>query len=516
MATVPKTGEANVPKDGYIDPTQATDSKPWVPPFLRKFGVKVSDWLYALKTDLRVFMRPGYDLRVRVYACLLEFTRGYRSELAMKQVSREDKDDKRAKFVPVTPSMIIDKLWKVAKTEYRASGQPLSDDEAKKLRVKNRHIRRLLESMQREDGTVTAVTATKLLSRDPATRKLGWADVDRLMTERLSFDEALKAKLITPIEALSKQDRKRLAGISFLYVHVRPRPATMAALRRRTEEDLQLSKSSKQIHVELSDAIQLTLKFIRALGVDEPHLAAQISEQPAMQTYVQKLLEAEVSINNARSRLHDIQAQVKEFLGPIIVAYKQGTPLPQPAPLAVQAPLFPVALVPQPAPLSAAVPPAGTKTSPSGSPSGTAADPSLVSQPRKPQTIEELASVDAAMRTVCDPDSKAVKQLFGLCRDEAPDCTPAEVAIFVHRKIAVKQGKPVSNWIGYLHTAVPRCFEAPGFAKWRVEQLAFDVVEAENIERQRARARHILAATNEAYDDVDRGWAERILATEVA
>jgi hypothetical protein len=182
----------------------------------------------------------------------------------------------------------------------------------------------------------------------------------------------------------------------------------------------------------------------------------------------------------------------------------------------VQAPLFPVALVPQPAPLSAAVPPAGTKTSPSGSPSGTAADPSLVSQPRKPQTIEELASVDAAMRTVCDPDSKAVKQLFGLCRDEAPDCTPAEVAIFVHRKIAVKQGKPVSNWIGYLHTAVPRCFEAPGFAKWRVEQLAFDVVEAENIERQRARARHILAATNEAYDDVDRGWAERILATEVA
>ena len=66
--TAPKTDEANVPKDGYIDSTQAADSKAWVPPFLRKFGVTRKDWLYALKTDLRVFQRPGYDLRVRVYA----------------------------------------------------------------------------------------------------------------------------------------------------------------------------------------------------------------------------------------------------------------------------------------------------------------------------------------------------------------------------------------------------------------------------------------------------------------
>ena len=82
----PKTDSSNDPKVGIIDPFQASDSKQSVPAFLHKFGVKPGEWIYALKTDLRVFMRPGYDMRVRVYACLLEYTRGYRSEIGRAHV----------------------------------------------------------------------------------------------------------------------------------------------------------------------------------------------------------------------------------------------------------------------------------------------------------------------------------------------------------------------------------------------------------------------------------------------
>ena len=182
--------------------------------------------------------------------------------------------------------------------------------------------------------------------------------------------------------------------------------------------------------------------------------------------------------------------------------------------------------LPRPAdPISATVPPAGTKASPSPS-SDTAADP-LLSQPRKqPKPPPELAPVAAAMLTVGITESVAIKQLFGFCRDNAPDCTPEEVAIFVQRKIVLKQGKRVANWIGYLLFAVPPCFQAPGFEAWRKESRAFDATENANTERQQARARRILdlpavmrrpngdwrdADGDLVCDDGDREWARRIL-----
>src|ERR1035437_7707186 len=138
----------------------------------------------------------------------------------------------------------------------------------------------------------------------------------------------------------------------------------------------------------------------------------------------------------------------------------------------------------------------------------------------------DLATLAAAMLAVEITETLAIKQLFVLCRVEAPDCTPEEVAHWVLRKIAIKQGKRVPNWIGYLHTAVPPCFERAGFEAWRKEQRAFDTTENANTERQRGRARRILDLPPEMRrpngdwrdadgdlicDDGDREWARRIL-----
>ena len=123
-------------------------------------------------------------------------------------------------------------------------------------------------------------------------------------------------------------------------------------------------------------------------------------------------------------------------------------------------------------------------------------------------------------------ETLAVEQLFGSCRAEAPDCTPEEVAHWVLRKIAIKQGKRVPNWIGYLHTAVPRCFQSPGFEKWRAEQRAFDFTEGEKTEQRLESARYMLSMPPDSRgadgywreqdgtcvcDDADREWARRIL-----
>ena len=122
------------------------------------------------------------------------------------------------------------------------------------------------------------------------------------------------------------------------------------------------------------------------------------------------------------------------------------------------------------------------------------ADPPLASQPRKPKTTLELAPVDSAMRAECSPSTADVKQLFGACRDEAPDCTPEEVAFWIHRVIQ-KATKGVNNWVGYLLKAVPPYFQAPAFAAWRVEQQGFEAMERKPVKQEgyaERKAREIL------------------------
>jgi hypothetical protein len=300
-----------------------------VPQFLAKLGVKKTEWQYAVKKDWRLLMRPGWDLRVKVYACLQMFTRGYPGgggEFAMMQVGREDKEEKRPKFVPISPTIISTKLFQVAREEYNRSEKPLRDDELKKMRVRPQHMRRILESIETDDGVVTSVTVAKYLSADATVRKLGDKDLQRLMTEGLSFKDARAQKLIVPIHELSRRDRKRLAGRSFLYVHVDHRPATVAALMRRTEDDLAVaSRKTESLHTEPGTPVQLLLRLMRAEGIQDPEFAAELAARPDISAYIDDIQTAEGRIASAREGLRSVEASAKAFLRPLIEAHKQNS-----------------------------------------------------------------------------------------------------------------------------------------------------------------------------------------------
>ena len=480
-----------------------------VPKFLARLGITRGEWQSAAKKDWRKLMSPGYDLRVRVYACLQLHTRGYPAgggELAITLV--KTLPDGRPIYAPLSPTMISAELLKVARAEVRrTTDRPMTDEETAQTRVRPTHMRRMLHDMETQDGCLTTVTITKFLAHDAATRKQGDADLQRLMTEGLSFKQAKEQKLVVEISTLSKRDRKRLAGRSFMYRD--DRPATMAALRRRTEEDVtaSLSQASKAIHAELDGRAQLAFKFLRAEGINDPVFAAQLAVREDMRLQfdeAQRLEELRcAAITRLKESVHAASEQYKiqrtsVALNPngketLIPGLGNATAaVSTPDRRATEKPSTTMGrkaggVDPRLSPAGPTAPPTARHSQPTPPPPKSPPDAPLVSQPRisKPKTAAELAPVDAALRTVCDPESRAISQLFGFCRDEAPDCTPDEVAFWCHRKIALKRGKPVANWIGYLLTAVPPCFEAPGFAAWRAEQRQFEEAERKQAAMER-------------------------------
>jgi hypothetical protein len=335
--------------------------------------------------------------------------------------------------------------------------------------------------------------------------------------------------LVTPIENLSQLERKKLNQRSFIYVHTHPRAATKTALMRRVDDELLAppeSKEDKILRMEPGPR-QEAFKLLALAGVHNSKVAAKVAARDDFQAAYRKTLQGDAM---AKAGRHEMQ----QIVVPIAKAVQLNLPFDDEAPSSAvrnsngggekqlmaqqfEGPTARTADHP-----SAAVLPAGTKVSANRPTSDTAAE-SLVSRPRtRPLTAEELMPVAAAMARVDITESRAVSQLFGMCRDEAADCTPDEVATWIYRKISIKEGQHVRCWVGYLHTSVPPCFQAPGFEKWRAEVRAFDALESENIERQRERARYILSAPHppdesghvDVYDETDRQWARKILGAE--
>jgi hypothetical protein len=69
-------------------------------------------------------------------------------------------------------------------------------------------------------------------------------------------------------------------------------------------------------------------------------------------------------------------------------------------------------------------------------------------------------------------DDDAVHQLISRCREQAPDCTEDEMVHFIREKGALIQKKKgtVYNPLGFLVTAVPRCFAPEAIRTYR-EQI---------------------------------------------
>jgi hypothetical protein len=67
-------------------------------------------------------------------------------------------------------------------------------------------------------------------------------------------------------------------------------------------------------------------------------------------------------------------------------------------------------------------------------------------------------------------DDDVLNQLISSCKEEAPDCTDDEIAHFVREKGAMVRAGRISNPIGFLLTAVPKCFSGETFRYFREEQ----------------------------------------------
>ena len=500
--------------------------------FLKSLGLKEGEWQLVAKGHWRILQRPGFDLRVRVYATCQLHAMGFPGgggEFCIKQVPvkgrRPAGDPLPPKFVAFTPTDISVELFNVGVEEHRSSDHELTAAERKRLRISPQHIRRIMESLDTADGAITSVTVAKFLARDEATRKAGWQDLETLIHEGLTYKEALARKLVAPIRELANSDRKRLACKSFIYCHAIPRPATVAALMRRADEDFSLSKTAKEIHVELTAGAQRVFQFMRTLGVDDPRLADQLSKIPLVVEGIEHLVTAEVTLASARQLVRERQLELRGRLEPIVDAVKRGLPIDLPPAIEVQGelPLYgPPALV---AKVSADANPNRQET----------VGPPLLT-PQSAASAESTApdDIDIVVRKGQDLglaiDDDWASMMLDRCREQTPDATGAEIAHMVEQKWhQLKNKRNLQNMPGLLMWGVPKLCKGQSFQAYRLRQR--EAAEQERAQKAQAAAQHaeyareILATPTDKldaqgrpfFDDAERQWARDILAqSEVA
>jgi hypothetical protein len=121
--------------------------------------------------------------------------------------------------------------------------------------------------------------------------------------------------------------------------------------------------------------------------------------------------------------------------------------------------------------------------------------------------VPDLTPIDAEARRVCNPDTRFVRQLFDACRAQATHCTVEEVVAAIEAKIAIKRGRTVGNWMGYLLTAVPPQFEGESFLQFRdsleaSKRLPQERAAAFQADEWRVYLEHNAASLPVGYEDI--------------
>jgi hypothetical protein len=129
-------------------------------------------------------------------------------------------------------------------------------------------------------------------------------------------------------------------------------------------------------------------------------------------------------------------------------------------------------------------------------------------QQETPSSELSVQLLEAIQEAAGIADDDGIYTLVRLCRQRAPDATDSEISHFVRLKArqALRTGN-VANLTGFLHAAVPRCFEGEAFRQFRrgeeqrreLERRQKAVFEAENA-RFRAEQQAVLddpASTSE-------------------
>ena len=98
------------------------------------------------------------------------------------------------------------------------------------------------------------------------------------------------------------------------------------------------------------------------------------------------------------------------------------------------------------------------------------------------------AAIYQALTKYGHVDDDALSRLIGTCRQAAPDCTQEEIIHFIQEKAAILRAGRIHNPVGFLLTAVPKCFSGETFLLYRAEQIKRREYEAAVEASRRAEA----------------------------
>lgn len=416
-------------------------SKPYVPPFLAKAGLKPGEWMQISKLTVGVLCRPNMELKVRILGALMLQAFGYEEELAV--VMAKDRFREKTVTSGITPQGIANVLNRATIAELKASGTVLPEELKAAVRISRQQIRKALAEME-DDGLIL-----RARSNGPTTKLAG-----------VSLHEAIERGLITPLADLSELAKKKLGTNAVcVYLLAKPKPAKSYHDYVVNLDYLNAAKSFKS---DLTGSKQFYFRFTRDLALAE----ALATSDEGQQIYQ--------GIVTAKEHVKQAEQVAKEFAQRKQIRPQNPPPIEAPDP---QVPLFPAPPAAPPEKASAAT---VSDRHASGDPTKGGDSAPRVS-PKRPKTTEELAPIAAVLTRWIDLaeqgkawiggalifDDVFLKKLFGACRDAAPDCTPEEVAHFADNRLAIKRGKQVANPYGYLMAAVPQAFEGDALQRLR-------------------------------------------------
>lgn len=129
-------------------------------------------------------------------------------------------------------------------------------------------------------------------------------------------------------------------------------------------------------------------------------------------------------------------------------------------------------------------------------------------------TIVPSLLITALQRISPSFDDPAAELLWAECRSRIADCTGEEVAYYAETKAAVLRTGKIQNPVGFLITAVPKCFEGESFRQFRLEQTRLKEEQRRREEEERQRQQAVEAEINEfRREEEARQKAEQVLPT---
>ena len=132
----------------------------------------------------------------------------------------------------------------------------------------------------------------------------------------------------------------------------------------------------------------------------------------------------------------------------------------------------------------------------------------------------EVTPVLRALSEYGNDDDDVALKLISQCQNLAPDCTVSEIVHFIHLKGAlIRRSRRITNPMGFLLTAVPKCFAGEAFRQYRQEEKTRQEAEAATRERQEAdierwRKEQETVLNDPNSPEEDKRFARRILGIE--